>query len=187
MDMNLIAIFVAVMGGVICWFWKIRHQQVNAVASIVTVIGVLGTFVGIFIGLLNFDTEKINESVPELLAGLRLAFTTSIIGIGLSVLLKADALRKKQFESTQAYTGATVDDLAGLLRNILDVEQKEGKETRESLQSIEKSLTGEGDSTVLTQLQKLRTTFSDKQDDLVRAFRACLKSTFVGCALRTGI
>ena len=43
-------------------------------------------------------------------------------------------------------------------------------ETREALLSIEKSLTGEGDSTVLTQLQKLRTTFSDKQDDLMRSF-----------------
>ncbi len=57
-----------------------------------------------------------------------------------------------------------------MLQNILIVEQEEGKETRETLRSIERSLTGEGDSTVLTQLQKLRTTFSDKQDDLIRAF-----------------
>ena len=78
--------------------------------------------------------------------------------------------RKKQASSTETYTGATVDDLAELLRNILAVEQGEGKETRETLRSIERSLTGEGDSTVLTQLQKLRTTFSDKQDDLIHAF-----------------
>ena len=32
--------------------WKIRHQQVNAIASIVTVIGVLGTFAGIAMGTL---------------------------------------------------------------------------------------------------------------------------------------
>ena len=56
------------------------------------------------------------------------------------------------------------------MRNILAVEQEEGQETRETLRSVERSLTGEGDSTVLTQLQKLRTTFSDKQDDLIRAF-----------------
>ena len=66
--------------------------------------------------------------------------------------------------------GKTVDDLADLLEDILAVEKEEGKETRESLRSIEKSLTGEGESTVVTQLQKMRTTFSDKQDDLVKAF-----------------
>ena len=32
-------------------------------------------------------------------------------------------------------------------------------------------MTGDGESTVLTQLQKLRTTFSDKQDDLLQAFK----------------
>ena len=154
------------------WFWKMRYQQVNAVASIVTVICVLGTFFGIAIGLYQFDTENIATSVPKLLEGLKIAFITSILGIAGSIFLKWSALnnRKKQAASEETYTGATVDDLAGLLRNILDVEQEEGKETRETLRSIEKSLTGEGDSTVLTQLQKLRTTFSDKQDDLIRAF-----------------
>ena len=103
---------------------------------------------------------------------MKAAFLTSIIGISGSIALKWSTLnnQKRHSESAGTYSGATVDDLADLLRNILEVEQKEGKETRESLQSIEKSLTGEGDSTVLTQLQKLRTTFSDKQDDLVRAF-----------------
>ena len=173
MDMYLI-IFVALalMGVAIYRFRKFRHQQVNAIASIVTVIGVLGTFVGIAWGLLNFDTKDIENSVPKLLEGLKAAFFTSIAGIAGAIYLKWSNLnnQRRHSESTETYSGATVDDLADLLRNILEVEQKEGKETRESLQSIEKSLTGEGDSTVLTQLQKLRTTFSDKQDDLVRAF-----------------
>ena len=172
MGIFLIFIFAISMGVAIFWFWKIRHQQVNAVASIVTVIGVLGTFFGIAIGLYQFDTGDIEASVPALLGGLKVAFITSILGIIGSIVLKWSALndRKKQAVPDETYTGATVDDLAGLLRNILSVEQEEGKETRETLRAIEKSLTGEGDSTVLTQLQKLRTTFSDKQDDLIRAF-----------------
>ena len=173
MDMYLI-IFVAlaIMVVAIFWFRKIRHQQVNAIASIVTVIGVLGTFAGIAWGLLNFDTDDIEASVPKLLEGLKAAFITSIFGIAGSIYLKWSTLnnQRKHSESAETHSGATVDDLADLLRNILEVEKEEGQETRESLQSIEKSLTGEGDSTVLTQLQKLRTTFSDKQDDLVRAF-----------------
>ena len=172
MNIYLIVTFAIIMLMAIGRFWKMRHQQVNAVASIVTVIGVLGTFFGIAIGLYQFDTENIATSVPKLLEGLKIAFITSILGIAGSIFLKWSALnnRKKQAASKETYTGATVDDLAGLLRNILDVEQEEGKETRETLRSIERSLTGEGDSTVLTQLQKLRTTFSDKQDDLIRAF-----------------
>ena len=172
MDIYLIVGFIILMGLAVAWFWKIRHQQVNTIASIVTVIGVLGTFVGIAWGLLNFDTNNIEASVPKLLEGLKAAFITSIFGIAGSIALKCSTLnhQRRLSASDKTYSGATVNDLADLLRNILEVEQKEGKETRESLQSIEKSLTGEGDSTVLTQLQKLRTTFSDKQDDLVRAF-----------------
>ena len=172
MDMYLITfVTLAFMALAIYWFWKIRHQQVNVVASIVTVIGVLGTFVGIAWGLWNFNTADIENSVPKLLGGLRAAFFTSILGIVGSIWLKWSNLHKQKGQShSEEQSGATVDDLAQLLRDILWVEKNEGEKNRESLQSIEKSLAGEGDSTVLTQLQKLRTTFSDKQDDLVRAF-----------------
>ena len=141
------------MLGAIWWFRKILHQQVNAIASIVTVIGVLGTFGGIAWGLVNFDPQNIEASVPELLKALRFAFVTSIVGIFLSILLKWRVLHERQEQGEKTDTGATIDDLA------------------ETLRAIEKSLTGDGDSTVLTQLQKLRTTFSDKQDDLIDAFK----------------
>ncbi len=172
MDILLIAV-VAIIVGTILWFRKIRHQQVNAIASIVTVIGVLGTFAGIAWGLLNFDTQNIEASVPLLLEGLKFAFLTSIIGIVGSICLKLSSLnkRKKQAASEETYTGATIDDLANILLLIHKVHQVEGNETRETLRAIEKALTGDGDSTVLTQLQKLRTTFSDKQDDLLQAFK----------------
>ena len=166
MDIALIVIFVIIMGGTIFWFREIPHQRVNAVASIVIVIGVLGTFIGIAIGLYQFDTQNIEASVPKLLEGLKIAFITSILGIIGSIVLKWSVLNK----TSGTHAGTTVDDLAELLQNILTVEQEEGKETRETLRSIEKSLTGEGDSTVLTQLQKLRTTLSDKQEDLICAF-----------------
>ena len=161
--------FIIFMGIAISRFWKIRHQQVNAIASIVTVIGVLGTFAGIAWGLLNFDTGDIEASVPKLLDGLKVAFLTSIVGIGGSIYLKWSTLNKQQKQSTseQTTSGATVDDLANLLKEILGVAQEEGKATRESLRAVEKSLTGEGESTVVTQLQRLRITFSDKQDEMI--------------------
>ena len=165
MNIYFIIAFAIIMLVAIGRFWKIRHQQVNAVASIVTVIGVLGTFLGIAIGLYQFDTGNIEASVPKLLEGLKIAFITSILGIVGSIALKWSALNERKKEG-----GPGVNDLAELLQNLLTVEQEEAKETREILGSIERSLTGEDDSTVLTQLQKLETTFSDKQDDLIRAF-----------------
>ena len=169
MNIYFIIAFAIIMLVAIGWFRKIWYLQVNAVASIVTIIGVLGTFLGIAIGLYQFDTGNIEASVPKLLEGLKIAFVTSILGIAGSIALKWLALNKRR-QQKKTDGGNTVDDSTELLRNILAVEQEVGKETREILRSIEKSLTGEGDSTVLTQLQKLRTAFSDKQDDLIRAF-----------------
>ena len=49
--------------------------------------GVLGTFVGVFIGLQGFDPADIINSVNDILVGLKTAFFTSIVGMSLSTLL----------------------------------------------------------------------------------------------------
>ena len=64
-------------------------------------LGLLGTFIGIFLGLLNFDsssTEAISNSVPNLLNGLRFAFVTSIIGIALMTLLNVIESFRRRFQ-----------------------------------------------------------------------------------------
>lgn len=55
--------------------------------SIIVSIGVLGTFIGIALGLWEFDTSNIDTSVPNLLEGLKLAFATSIAGMFISISL----------------------------------------------------------------------------------------------------
>lgn len=50
-------------------------------------VGVLGTFVGIFIGLQGFDPADIVNSVNEILVGLKTAFFTSIVGMSVSTIL----------------------------------------------------------------------------------------------------
>ena len=97
----IFCIFVIVMIGAISWFWKIRHQQVNAIASIVTVIGVLGTFAGITYALFEFNTKNIEASVPQLLNGLKFAFVTSILGIVGSIALKWSALNNQKLKLRQ--------------------------------------------------------------------------------------
>lgn len=70
------------------WLKKAWYTDTNTWASILTAFGVFGTFLGIFIGLQAFDINEIEESIPGLLEGLKLAFLTSLVGIGQAILLK---------------------------------------------------------------------------------------------------
>ena len=64
--------------------------------GIIGSLGIFGTFVGIFFGLLGFNTDDISGSIPPLLNGLKTAFFTSIVGMVLSILLDIiQAMNKK--------------------------------------------------------------------------------------------
>lgn len=67
--------------------------------SIIVSMGVLGTFVGILIGLADFNTSDIKGSIPTLLNGLKTAFVTSVVGMFLSVLLSAFQKNKGRGEA----------------------------------------------------------------------------------------
>jgi methyl-accepting chemotaxis protein len=62
-------------------------------------IGILGTFIGIAVGLWKFDVNNIETSIPALLQGLKTAFIASIFGIILSIIFsKFIALRLRKNE-----------------------------------------------------------------------------------------
>ena len=72
--------------------------------SIILTIGVLGTFVGIFVGLLDFDINSMENSIPPLLDGLKIAFYTSIVGMTLSVLISV-------YQRSIGYKASSTDSL----------------------------------------------------------------------------
>ncbi|MBW2030151.1 MAG: MotA/TolQ/ExbB proton channel family protein, partial [Deltaproteobacteria bacterium] len=151
-ETGIIIIAFAVMLFVFAYFWR-AFSLTQSAASIVTVIGILGTFVGIAYGLYEFNPAEIEISIPNLLAGLKIAFVTSIFGIFLSVILKfraAYVARKAEKAGERAPTGATIDDLAASLWKIYESQKEEAETTRKSLASIENALTGEGETTVVT-------------------------------------
>ena len=63
------------------------HKIGKDFKSQIVSVGVLGTFVGIFIGLQAFNPSDIINSVNDILVGLKTAFFTSIVGMGLSTTL----------------------------------------------------------------------------------------------------
>lgn len=73
-----------IIGAIVAFYswWVGKNQPIQRAApSLLTLTGILGTFLGIAIGLVNFDVDNIKESVPDLLSGLKTAFLTSIAGM----------------------------------------------------------------------------------------------------------
>jgi len=66
-------------------------------------LGVLGTFIGIAIGLFHFDVTHLKESMPLLLEGLKTAFITSGIGIFFSIII---SIYKPKKEAKSQILGA---------------------------------------------------------------------------------
>ena len=139
--------------------------------NLYTVFGVLGTFMGIFIGLYNFDVENIETGVPELLQGLRMAFATSIAGMLTSIIIKLKRHRQAAKEGLSA-EGATIDTLADLLNESNELSKTIHESNTKGFESIVRSLSGDEEGTLLTQLQKMRTSFLDKNDELINEFKA---------------
>ncbi len=64
-----------------------KRRWIEQIPSLVSTLGVLGTFIGITVGLCNFDTSDLDNSIPLLLSGLKTAFFTSIAGMISSMVL----------------------------------------------------------------------------------------------------
>ena len=67
--------------------------------SVLTSVGVLGTFTGIFAGLLDFDGTDIDGCIGALLEGLKAAFVTSILGMSAAIFFKV--LQSVAFSRTE--------------------------------------------------------------------------------------
>lgn len=143
--------------------------------TLLTSAGIFFTFLGIFVALLNFDTLQIDEAIPRLLAGLQLAFLSSVVGIGTSVLFRGvivplktpkekiqDASAADLLQELRSNTIATQSVHEAILGRDTDTTVLEALiATKESVDSVRESLTGEGDASLSTQFSKLRNDFRD--------------------------
>ena len=64
-----------------------KRRWVEQLPSVVSTLGVIGTFLGITLGLTKFDPKDISASIPTLLEGLKTAFFTSLAGMTGSLVL----------------------------------------------------------------------------------------------------
>ena len=64
-----------------------KRHWIETIPNVISTLGVLGTFLGITVGLVGFDTQDLQTSIPQLLNGLKTAFFTSLAGMLGSLLL----------------------------------------------------------------------------------------------------
>lgn len=128
-------------------FFHIRFtpENVNKAPSFLTTLGILGTFVGIAIGLLDFDPNDVQKSVPTLIDGIKTAVWASACGIGCALTIKLRDILRIKSVSAKKSSGATINDLASSLKAI-----------EHSMAQVEQALTGSGDNSVYGQIRLSR-------------------------------
>lgn len=133
--------------------WKGQwHNFTEYTPTLLTSMGILGTFFGIVVGLLDFNTNDIDGSIEGLLAGLTTAFITSLWGTGLSILYRGVAVPilspsmgiDEQLEDVTAY-------------HLLKVLQQQ----QDSLEQLRKTLGGDSESSLISQVKLLRSDVND--------------------------
>lgn len=110
----------------VCKYNKLNLRMLDTAAGALVGLGLLGTFLGLTLGIKGFDssnTERINESIQGLLAGMGTAFLTSLLGMTFSILFTAadKALRHRLYKDVKELTDKLdseyyIDDL--VLANI---------------------------------------------------------------------
>src|SRR3984893_11028489 len=132
---------------------KYSQSIAHKAPAFLTTLGILATFTGIALGLAEFDTNGIQKSVPELIEGIKTAFWASAWGILCALTIKVRDIafdgRKKISEKTS--TGATINDLASLLK------------------AVQQALVGNDESTLVGQIRLARQDSNDRMDKLSRA------------------
>lgn len=134
-----------------------RRRAIVAVApSALATVGVTGTFLGIFLGLQQFDVAAIDDSVPSLLEGLKTAFVTSLWGMALSVAYRLLATLLPPAASPVANPDQA-------LATLVEETRLARTSTVEALEALQRAVAGDADGTLVSQLTLLR---SDTRDGL---------------------
>lgn len=123
--------------------------------TLLTTVGILGTFTGVVFGLWHFDVNNIDQSIPGLLSGLKTAFITSVVGMAFSVVFKLLDVK------------AATPEISGEVPEEITDKMVFEQLTRQSagIEEVSKAICGDDEATLVGQLKLLR---SDARDDANR-------------------
>ena len=174
MELVVTIIFGILVFYIVYFFLKEKqYSNESVLGNIASTIGVLGTFVGISIGLWEFNPNDITSSVPLLLSGMKIAFATSIIGMSASIFMKYIALKKEDEED--------IEDIIELFNTMINESRNVNTTLIENQKNTEKVLNKVSEiwashqENLTVQLKKeilnLNNNTTSKQEELIGEFK----------------
>lgn len=119
-----------------------NKEKRNFYINLLPILGVIGTFLGICLGLANFNSNEIESSVPQLLQGLKTAFWTSFIGTSWAVFLNirySSKDREDNEEDEISLLKLQIEELKKLNNNFYNLVE-ENKIEKNSLYQLNKEM-----------------------------------------------
>ena len=142
--------------GVACWCAR-KGKAIRFTAyapTMLTTLGILGTFVGIVIGLLDFRPTDVDSSIGGLLDGLKTAFITSLAGMFTSIVFKG-------LTTTPILRPAEADSLPEAGPEEILSELRHHSQMLQLLPALREAIAGAEESSLAGQLKLMRTDFQD--------------------------
>lgn len=127
--------------------------------NLLTSLGILGTFIGIVIGLMHFDPADIDSSISLLLGGLETAFMTSLLGMAAAIIFKVVTTSFK-FMQPREVSGVGPEEIGP--EDIHAILQAQS----ESLEKLRHAIASDEDGSLVSQLKLLRIDNRDIGDKL---------------------
>lgn len=150
-------IFIGLIAFITLYLGHIKYTRfsISHGPEILTTLGITGCFVGIALGLLNFDSANVQTSIPTLLQGVKTAFWSSIAGVCGALYIRAlHHFKKTPFvEHSENVKSASLDDVVS------------------TMVALRKGLVGDEQGTLLSQMKLQRQESNDKMDELIREFK----------------
>ena len=151
------AFFVVLIIGVTIYLghYKYTRFSITNGPEILTTLGIAGCFLGIALGLLNFDSSNVQLSIPALLSGVKTAFWSSIAGVFGALYIKWRHFTQKIPTVTDEgqNKSASIEDIVSVMT------------------TLKNGLVGDEQGTLLSQMKLQRQESNDKMDSLISEFK----------------
>lgn len=175
---NLTIGFFYLIGGVLVTglFTRVvlgkSNRLINFLPNMAVSLGILGTFAGIYLGLLDFDVSRISDSVPVLLEGLKTAFSSSIAGLFTSIFLRLAYEGKSVHENVgnpvpQEDPLAILKTMTAGISNLEKTALGIREEMKDAIQTLAENIVSSSTDSLVKALEKVIADFNVLLNELV--------------------
>ncbi|WP_176502640.1 hypothetical protein [Cobetia sp. 5-11-6-3] len=161
------AILAIGIAALICYRKDKMRSLTHYTTNLLTSLGMLGTFIGIVIGLLHFDTADIEGSISLLLDGLKTAFMTSLFGMALAMVYKVLTGLEFMQPKSEVATGPKEVGPEHIHQVMLQQNEQLAQQTA-NLEKLHLAIAGDDSDTLTGQIRLLRQNQDDNHKALVR-------------------